>query len=204
MTFWETIERGEYVMFALAVIFIIITVIWCVRVCRLGKYNKSYPDLMQRVRDHVTEGDVENARQLCEVVITPGARMICAGVSRIGTPIHEVKTSMAEVADIEKEKMTAGAYWLKILAIVAPLIGLGGTLTGMVDRLRDLGEGVNPVDTAMVCDALAPTIVTTVAGLGVGVFSLIALACLEATIRSSRIRLDEVAVEFINLLNEPS
>ena len=60
------------------------------------------------------------------------------------------------------------------------------------------------VDTAQVCAALAPTIVTTVAGIGVGIFSLIALTCLEGTIDSARTRLEELGLEFIELLNAPS
>lgn len=204
MTFWETIERGEYVMFALAAAFIVIILIWWIRAAKLSKQKKSYSPLMQRVRDHVVEGDIDNSRQLCEAADTPGSRIIEAGLRHIGKPISEVASNMKMVDQIEKEKLAKGAKWLKTLAVVTPLLGLGGTLVGIIDRLRDLGEMGIAVDIASVCKAIAPTIVTTVAGLGVGIFALLALAFLESTISSARRQLDEIALEFTDLLNEPS
>ena len=203
MTFWETVERGEYVMIALAVLFVITIIIWWIRSAKLGRQKKSYPDLMHRVRDHVMEGDVDNARQLCESISSPGAKVVETGLSRIGKPMLELTSSMQEVALVEKENMTPGLRWLRFIAVVSPLLGLGGTLVGVIDRLRDLGELGASVDLAMLCGAIAPTIVTTVAGLGVGIFALVAMTCLDAVIDSSRRSLDELIAEFTALLNEP-
>ena len=138
MTFWETIERGEYVMFALALLLIVIVCIWWVRGAALSGRKKRYPALMQRVRDHITEGDLENAHQFCEASDNSGSRMLCAGIRRIGRPMNEVRDAMADVAEIEKEKMARGSRWLRGIAVIAPLLGLGGTLVGIIDRLRDL------------------------------------------------------------------
>lgn len=204
MNFWETVERGEYVMIALAVIFIVIICIWWARSARLGKQRKGYATLMQRVRDHVVEGDIENARQLCDITTSPAANVLYAGLGRIGTPMTEVRAAMWDTAEIEKDKMTAGTRWLRALSVISPLLGLGGTLVGVIDRLRDLGLAGFSTDISAVCGAIAPTIVTTVAGLGVGIFSLIALTALESRIDSSKSKLDEVSIEFTNLLNEPS
>lgn len=204
MTFWETVERGEYVMIALAVILIATVIIWWVRAAKLKRQKNTYADLMHRVRDHVMEGDIDNARQLCDSISTPGAKVVEAGLSRVGKPMPEVTTAMHETALIEKDTMTKGLRWLRFLAIISPLLGLGGTLVGVIDRLRDLGETGPVVDLAMLCGAIAPTIVTTVAALGVGIFALVAMTCLDAKIDSSQRRIDELATEFTNLLNEPS
>ncbi|MCH5234125.1 MAG: MotA/TolQ/ExbB proton channel family protein [Muribaculaceae bacterium] len=204
MTFWETVERGEYVMIALAVLFILSIIIWWVRSAKLGRDRKTYPDLMHRVRDHVIEGDIDNARQLCDTIATPGAKVVETGLSRVGKSMLEVTTSMQETALIEKDSMTRGIRWLRFIAVISPLLGLGGTLVGIIDRLRDLGELGPTVDLSMLCGAISPTIVTTVAGLGVGIFALVAITCLDARIDSSRRRLDELTVEFTDLLNEPA
>lgn len=204
MTFWETIERGEYVMFALAVILIVIVCIWWIRGARLRKDRKSCAPLMQRVRDHVVEGDIENARQLCEIAGSPGALVVETGLSLVGKPMSEVIEAMRGKAEIEKSEITKGCRWLRVFAVISPLLGLGGTLIGIIDRLRDLGENDAMVDTALVCNSIAPTIVTTVAGLGVGIFSLIALAALDSAVARSSRSLDEISADFSRLLNEPS
>ncbi|MCH5227386.1 MAG: MotA/TolQ/ExbB proton channel family protein [Muribaculaceae bacterium] len=204
MTFWETIERGEYVMFALAVLFILTVCIWWVRAARLHKIRKGSLGLMPRVRDHVMEGDIESARQVSGVTANAGGRVLDKGLSLIGRSMEEVKSGMLEVSDIETEKMRAGLGWLRLIAIISPLMGACGTLAGIVDRLRDLGESEAGVDLGRICGDLAPTIVTTIAGLGVGIFALLALTGLEGSLAKSKIRIDELREEFADMLNEPT
>lgn len=204
MTFWETVERGEYVMIALAVLFIFSICLWWIRGAKLKKQTKSYSELMLRVRDLVVEGDVDNALQICDSVSTPGARIIESGLRYIGKPMPEVSSVMQERTRIEKETLRKGCRWLRAIAIIAPLLGLGGTLVGVIDRLRDLGESEQMVDLSMLCHSISPTIVTTVSGLGVGIFALIAYTFLEGTIDSSGRQLDELSSDLTGLLNEPS
>ena len=204
MTFWETVERGEYVMIALAVLFILSVCIWWVRAAKLNRQRKTYPVIMYRMKDHITEGDIENAQKFCQSLSSPGARVISVGLTRIGKPMPEITADLQTVSNIEKEEMAKGSRWLWAIAVISPLLGLGGTLVGIIDRLKDLGEMGASVDLSMICGAISPTIVTTVAGLGVGIFSLIAYTFLEAAIDSSRRDLDKVAVDFIDILNTPS
>lgn len=204
MTFWETVERGEYVMIALAVLFIIIICIWCIRGVKLRKERKSNEPLMYRVRDHVMEEDFDNARLFCQALHSPGSRLVNIGLHLVGHPVFEISSDLESIANIEKEEMAKGSRWLRSIAVISPLLGLGGTLVGIIDRLRDLGEMGGIVDISMLCNAIAPTIVTTVAGLGVGIFSLIAYTCLDSSIETSRQALDKVKHDFIDLLNSPS
>lgn len=204
MTVWDTIERGEYVMFALAALLLLAVAILWVRCMTMRKIDRSYPGLMQRLRDHVTEGDIENARQICEISDTPGSKVLCAGIGRIGHPLPEVKTAMGECGDYECRRFSKGIIWLRMIAVISPLLGLGGTLVGIIDRLRDLGGITEGVDISMVCAYLAPTIVTTVAGLVVGILALVALTCLDSRIMASRRKMEQLQHEFLDLLNEPS
>lgn len=204
MTFWETITSAEYVMFESAVLLIITIIIWCVRGVRLSRNNKGNRQLMERVKDLVMEGDIDNARRISMSSKSPGAALIETGLSNMGRPMAEVETAMSQCLEIRKETLSNGIVWLRFIAIAAPLTALGGTLTGIIDRLRDLGESATPVDMNILCAKIAPTIVTTVAGLGVGVLALLAIACLASQIKSNIRNLKELKLEFTNLLNSPS
>lgn len=204
MTFWETVQGGEYVMIALAVLFITCICVWAANSTRLGSYNKKYPDFMHRLRDLVVEGDIDNARQLCETSVTPGARVLGTGLKLMGKPMTDLTSAMQDVAALEKESMNSGLGWLKAMAVISPLLGLGGSLVGVIDHLRNLAEINAPIEINTLCGAIAPTIVTTVAGLGVGIFAIVAYSCLESRIDSSRLRISQLTIEFTDLLNEPS
>ena len=204
MTVWEAIQGGEYFMIVLALILAVIVVFCWLRESKLLKQKKSYSDLMQRVRDYIMEGDIENALNICEVIDSPGSMVVSTGIKHIGDNMTDLKSSMESVAQIEKDNLDVGNRWLRFFAVIAPLLGLAGTLIGITDRLRDLGESPYIVDIADLAGTLAPTIVTTVAGLIVGILALIAFTLLETSIESSRRRIDELIVELSDLLNEPS
>lgn len=204
MTVWETVERGEYVMIALAVIIILIVVIWWCRGSVLSKWNKSYSPLMHRVHDHIMEGDIENVARICAEASTPGGTVLEAGARKIGEPMAELKSAMKETAEIEKGRLGKGERWLRAFAVISPLLGFGGTLVGIIDRLRDLGESQLPVDASIICAQLAPTIVTTVAGLITGIFAIIAFSSLDSIVETSRRKIDRTAADFIELLNQPA
>ncbi|MCH5225950.1 MAG: MotA/TolQ/ExbB proton channel family protein [Muribaculaceae bacterium] len=204
MTFWETIQRGEYVMIALALLLVTAVVIWWVCGLRLRRQRAGYGLLIHKVRDHVTEGDLENARQLCESSATPAARIIEAGLLKVGHPMADIRDAMKARALLEEDGLQRGLPWLRMIAVVAPLAGLGGTLVGVIDRLRDLSQLGVAADIATLSGEIAPTIVTTVAGLGVGIFALLAYSCLASSAAGAKKAMKETSLSFLSLLDEPS
>lgn len=204
MTFWETITAGEYVIFALALLFIATVWIWWARAAKLHKEHKGYSGMINRLHDYITEGDLESAAGMCSAISTPGGRAVSAGLGLIGNPMSQIKGAMDEIETGESLLMERGVGWLKGIAIMSPLIGAAGTLCGICDRLRDLGQSVAEVSPAMICGSLAPTVVTTIAGLGVGVFAIIAWISLDGSVGKAKRKLTDVCQKFRDILNAPS
>lgn len=204
MNFWETITRGEYVMFALAVLFILVIIIWIVRATKLSSLINKNLSMMHRIRDYVVEGDLDNAIEFCQANPSPGARIICAGLTRVGQNMAEISTVMLTAREAESSNLEKGKRWINAIAIMAPLIGAAGTLAGICDGLIELADAGAFADMALLGQEIAPTIVTTIVGLGVGVFSIFAYYCLEGAIDKTKSSLASLALEFEDLLNEPS
>ena len=204
MTFWETVQCGEYIMIALAVIVIVICCIWISKSLKFERERKSYSSMMQRLRDYVMEGDIENARNLCQAGTTAGSRVVGAGINNIGDSMHNLKLAMHDAIEEETEGFYSGMSWIKSLSVISPLLGLGGTLIGITDRLRDIGERGGVTDLSVLSGAISPTIVTTVAGLGVGIFAIVAYTCLDKIMETGVKRLKGLAYDLTELLNEPS
>lgn len=204
MTVWQTIERGEFLMIPLACMLVAIIMFWWIKGVKLSSPRKKNNLLIDRVRDCVTEGDIDNALQISNNYGTPGGAVISAGLQQMGKPISQVSDAMDKTIVIEKIKFERGFGWMKCLAVISPLLGLGGTLIGITDRLRDLGSLGESVDLAMICNEIAPCVVTTVAGLVVGIMALVALTSIEASATKSTRGLEELGRDFIRLLNQPS
>lgn len=204
MTFWETIIAGEYVMFALALLLIATVWIWWARAAKLHREHKGYEGMIQRLHDYINEGDLESAAGMCSAISTPGGRAVSTGINLIGSPMRQIKGAMDEVESSESLVMENGVAWLKGFAIMSPLLGAGGTLCGICDRLRDLSQSATEVTPAMICGSVAPTVVTSIAGLGVGVFAIIAWISLEGSVNQAKRKLTDVCQKFRDILNAPS
>ena len=204
MTVWEAIESGEYVMFALAALLLASLIIWIVTAAKLRKEKRAINPLMQRVRDLVTEGDIDNSLQLCQSSPASAARIVEAGLTHLGKHIAEVKSAMRYVADIEKNNLGKGGVWIKTIAFISPLIGFGGTLIGIINRMEWLAVVEPEADIPLFCEVVAPTLVTTVAGLVAAVCSYFAYTCLKTQINSSKNQIDKLTMDMTDLLNEPA
>ena len=203
MTFWETIVSGEYVMFALAAILIAVVVIWWARTAWLLSLRKRNIALMHRIRDYVVEGDIENSISLCSGTNLPGARVVESGLKMIGSTLPEIKKAMDHEQSRQQYSLRRGNIWLKALAIIAPLAGCAGTLAGACHHLHQLALSPEGTDPAAACGAIAPTIITTIAGLGVGIIAIIAGTSLEAMGRKAEDEICDLEDELIDILNTP-
>ena len=204
ITFQDALESGVYILIPLALLLIAACVIWLKRVSAVRKELIPPGEIMARVRDYVIEGDLENARQLCQGSDSAAGEILSRGVSRIGYPIAEVANSMQEVLDVEDIKLETGLRWLKAIAVIAPLLGTIGTLTGMAIAFHAVAEDPGIFDGAMLCEMLSPTFITVISGLAVGIISLCFFTGLDGIVQKTQNRLAALCVEFLDLLNEPS
>ena len=204
MNVWDVIKDGEYVIIALGVLLVIAIVIWWVRAVKLSQAKKKNVMLMHHIRDYVMEGDIDNAERLCEATPTYGAKTILAALKRVGRPMPEVFVAMKEARKGAALDLRMARRWILTIAVTAPALGLGGTLAGICHKLQDLSLLGPTADMAQLCAAIAPAIITTIAGLTVGVVAVVACICLDASIQSAEKNIIDMSTDFADLLNEPS
>lgn len=204
MTVWEAVERGEYVLIALAVMLIAIIWIFIYRLNVIKRPSKeSQKLLLSKVKDYVTEGDLDNAVGICLLSGTPLGKVLGSGLAHVGRPFSEIYRAMLNETDIQKQLYLAGLSWLKYLAATAPLIGAGGTLIGICDGFRNIADDGFVADLNSIAGSIAPTLPTIVGGLCVGVVALFAMAFLESGINRAINRLLDVQKDLTEILNQP-
>lgn len=203
LSFWSLVMDGGYIMIPLAVLLLVAIYVFTERVIAIGRAAKEDKTFMNRIRDYVHEGDIESARNLCKKTNTPYGRLIDKGLSRIGRNMNDVLVAIENTGNIEVANLGKGLPWLSTTAAGAPMLGFLGTVVGMIDAFFSLANAGTSANITVLSSGIYQALVTTVAGLIVGIVALFAYNYLVARINRVMNSLESKTMEFMDLLNEP-
>ena len=204
LSIWDLTMRGGFIMIPLAILSIISIYIFVERYIAIRKASSEETSFMQRIRDYIHDGEIESARNLCQKTDTPYSRLILKGISRIGRPMNDVLVAIENTGNIEIANLEKGFAWLATTAAGGPMIGFLGTVIGMVNAFYNLASAGTSANIAVLADGIYAALVTTVAGLIVGIIALFAYNYLVARVNKVMNNLEAKTMEFMDLLNEPA
>ncbi|MDE5585286.1 MAG: MotA/TolQ/ExbB proton channel family protein [Muribaculaceae bacterium] len=204
LSLWSLVMDGGYIMIPLALMLVVSIYIFFERCFAISRASKDDSTFMQRIRDYVHEGDLESALQLCKQTDTPYARLIQKGVTRIGRPMQDVLVAIENTGNIEVARLGKGFTWLSTTAAGAPMLGFLGTVTGMIEAFYALAMAGTGANIIVLSSGIYQALVTTVAGLVVGIVALFAYNFLVSRVNRVMTGLETKTMEFMDLLNEPA
>ncbi len=204
LSVWDLTMRGGFIMIPLAILSIISIYIFVERCMVISRARKDDASFMKRIKEYIHDGEVESARNLCARTDTPYARLISKGISRLGRPMQDVLVTIENTGNMEIANLEKGLPWLATTAAGGPMIGFLGTVIGMVNAFYNLASAGTSANIAVLADGIYAALVTTVAGLIVGIIALFAYNYLVARINKVMNSLEAKTMEFMDLLNEPA
>lgn len=169
----------------------------------IKKASEIDTNFMNRIRDYIHEGKVDNALTLCQSYANPVSRMIEKGVQRIGRPLSDIVSAIENVGKLEIYQLEKGLPTLATVAGGAPMIGFLGTVMGMIRAFYDMSMAGSNIDVTLLSRGIYTALVTTVAGLIVGIIAYFAYNYLVARVEKVVNKLEANSTEFMDLLNEP-
>lgn len=196
--------KGGYIMIPLLLLSLLTIYIFVERLLVIRKAAREDHSFMERIKDYIHDGDIDSALKLCEKTDTPYARLIEKGITRLGRPMNDVLVTIENVGNIEIANLEKGFPWLSTTAAGAPMIGFLGTVTGMVRAFYNMASAGNSADITTLSGGIYEALVTTVAGLVVGIIALFAYNYLVARVDGVMNQLEAKTMEFMDLLNEPA
>lgn len=204
ITLLELLIQGGFVMIPIFLLSIVAIYVIAER-WRFLKNSSLEPEaFLQSVENMLRSGDTKAALQHCEQVDKPLGRILKQGVERLGRPISDIEDAIKNAGKREIFMMEKRMDWLATIAGVAPLIGFLGTVTGMIQafmQIQSLRGNVNP---SVLAGGIWEALITTAAGLAVGIFAYFFYNYLLSRINRMIFELEMATTEFIELLQKPS
>lgn len=202
--FFDLAVKGGWIMIPIVALSFIAVFIFFDRYFAIKKAGKMDDTLLERVKSYILQGKIETALTLAHNQDTPAARMIEKGISRIGRPIADVNSAIEQVGNLEISKLEKGLPVLASVAGGAPMLGFLGTVIGMVQAFYDMANAGNNIDITLLSSGIYQAMVTTVAGLIVGIIAYFAYNILVTNVQKVVFKMEMATSEFLDLLNEPA
>jgi len=203
-SFLDLALKGGWVMIPILILSLVAVYIFFERWFAIKKAARVDQNFMNRIKEYISDGKVDSAKALCQSTDNPVARMIEKGISRIGRPLNDVNAAIENVGKLEIYKLEKGLPSLATVAGGAPMIGFLGTVIGMVQAFQKMSTAGNNINVGELSGGIYTALITTVAGLIVGIIAYFAYNTLVARVDKVINNMEGGASEFIDLLNEPA
>ncbi|MBQ8367312.1 MAG: MotA/TolQ/ExbB proton channel family protein [Alistipes sp.] len=202
--FWELFTSGGWLMWVLVALAAVMVFIFVERFIAIRKATRIDNNFMNRIRDYISEGNINAAVDLCRRTDSPVARMVEKGIERIGRPMGDIQTAIENVANVEVAKLETGLPWLASISGGAPMIGFLGTVVGMVQVFIGMSANTSgAIELSQLSAGMYVAMVTTVGGLIVGIPAYFGHNYLVARIEKLIFRMEATTIAFMDILNQP-
>ncbi|MBE0640216.1 MAG: MotA/TolQ/ExbB proton channel family protein [Bacteroidales bacterium] len=204
MSLWELVAKGGWIMIILGIFSVIAIYIFIERFLIINQASKEDNNFMNHIRDFIHDGKIDAALALCRRTSNPISRMIEKGLLRIGKPLNDINAAIENVGKLEVSRLEKNIAGLATIAGAGPMLGFLGTVIGMIRAFYDMSMAGNNIDIALLSTGIYQAMITTVAGLVVGIIAFICYNILVARVEKLVFKLEARASEFMDVLHEPA
>jgi biopolymer transport protein ExbB/TolQ len=167
----------------------------------LLRYNIDARALWNRVSKFIEDGDVEKAKLLCDNSRAPLLRILYTGISLSHGTEKEIQNAIDETALEMVPGIDKRVSYLSTLANIATLLGLLGTIQGLIQAFAAVGAADPSQKAALLASGISVALYTTAFGLIVAIPMLAGYTVLQSKAHKLIDEIDEFSVKLINLLN---
>jgi biopolymer transport protein ExbB len=169
---------------------------------QMTKYRVNSKEFFAQVKKLVTAGNIDRAIKLCEASDYPILQLVKSGLTQANKSPDEIDASLSEkLSELKPQaEKRVGALWS--LANIATLIGLLGTVSGLITTFASISAaGMSQADKQrMLSNGIAEAMYNTALGLGIAVFCMITHIILHTRAKAIQHDLEATMERTFNLL----
>ena len=197
---WDFIVQGGVMMIPIGLCSLIALTVFIERLVSLRRRKviptEFLPGLLEKLNG--SPDDPAKAIEYCRADASPVASVFAAAIKRLGRPIELVERHIQEAGQREVLKLRKYLRVLSVIAAVSPLMGLLGTIFGMITAFQTVAASADALGkTEMLAEGIYEAMITTAAGLIVAIPVLISYHWLSARVQKLVMEIDEMTVSFI-------
>lgn len=197
---WDFILKGGVMMIPIGLCSLVTIAVAADRAISLRKSAVIPPTFLLGLTKQLETSADDPAASLayCKQNDSPVARVFAAGVKRLGLPLEILERHIAEAGERELFKLRKNMRALSIIAAISPLLGLLGTIFGMIAAFQTVAVSGDALGrTELLASGIYEALITTAAGLIVALPALILYHWLSAKIDKLVNEIDLLTLDFI-------
>lgn len=196
----DVIVRGGLIMVPLLLCSVLAVAVSLERIWFMVKARVDTEDLMEDVKLALAQGKVLEAMQIAKKSRGPVASVLSAGIAHYDRDKEEIKERVEEVGKEEIFKMERRMNILDAIVTIAPLLGLLGTVTGIIKSFNVLGalEGID--QPAALSIGIAEALITTAVGLMIAIPTMAVYSYLNSLIDRNAAEMTKRTNELLDVL----
>ncbi|WP_415324855.1 MotA/TolQ/ExbB proton channel family protein [Chryseobacterium sp. MMS23-Vi53] len=165
--------------------------------------SKTDSNFMDNIEDFIKEGKMESALDYCKRQNSPEGRILEKGISRLGRPVSDIVSAMESQAQVEVANMEKNLNLLAVVPSIAPMLGLLGTVIGMIIAFFNLSHASGSFSPKTLSEGIYTALGQTAVGLAVAIPANFFYNLLLTRIDKFVLKAQNMSGEFLDLINKP-
>jgi biopolymer transport protein ExbB len=202
LTMFQVFMKGGVVLFPILILFFVTIYIIVERYLAIKRSMAVDRGQVFTLHGALKKGDMDTAMNICKGSDFILLKILGAGVERLGAPAPEIDGAMSSYGNVLIGRISGRLNYLGIIAGVAPMLGFIGTILGIINIFYKVSES-GKLDIANISGGLYQKMITSCAGLVVGMIAYAGMHLLHAMIDRFSVNVEAESYAFMNLLHQP-
>lgn len=196
---WDFVTKGGPMMVPIGIASLVALAVLVERFVSLRRRKIIPPGFLPSLRSALNDGsgNTNRALEFCKANGSPVANVFAAGIKRLHEPVALLEKHIGDAGEREVFKLRKNVRVLSVIASVAPLLGLLGTIFGMITAFQTVAMSAEALGkTELLAKGIYEAMITTAAGLSVAIPALIGHHWVSAKIEHLVTEIDQMTVDF--------
>jgi biopolymer transport protein ExbB len=200
---FDLIQKGGPIMWFILAASVLAVGVFVERLIFFHRNSSPVDYFLSGVSNLLRRGKYQEALERCDEAYGPPVRVVQAAILKRNLPKQELREIVQEVAQIQVPRLEANLSILATIGYIAPLLGLLGTVTGMIQAFMKIDSAMGAVPVSELAESIWEALITTAGGLVVAIPCYVAYNYLASRVQTAITDMERSGIEVVQILSEP-